>query len=399
MNKRVNVIATTLICSALFITFNGYASDDKWDEWEAPPKRLINFSGFAQGKVGLYLDNSNQSANYSAKQGLLRLEASVDQSFYQVSFKNDSTYDAIDKKWHNDVREMNINIDFANVENQTVSQSLLANMSVNVGRQSLSWGLGDFVFINDLFAKDWQSFFNGNDVQYLKRPSDAIKLSYFMDSVSVDVVYQPTTTTDRLVQPLNDINTPNHSSIHTRVYFSHQQSDYAIYASDGWTNMPKLVGERMEYLAQKSLGASIIKPLVSGLFKAEIGQYWQTSRHGKELKQSRLLVGFEWELLTRLTVATQAYIEHDDQIFVRDDRQLLTTQFTHTSADATWINQVMAFYSPNHHDSYLRVTSTYRHDDNISITAGLNNLTGAQNSFFGSLSNVDNAYLRFTYFF
>lgn len=399
MNKRSNNISTALLTSALLVTFNSYASNDEWDEWETESEHLVSVSGFTQGKLGYFLDNNNQSSHASAQHGLLRLEALLDQSFYHVSVKTDSTYDVIANKWHNDVREMNINIDFANVEHPIISQSLLANMSINIGRQSLSWGLGDFVFINDLFAKDWQSFFNGDDLQYLKKTSDAIKLSYFMDAVSVDIVYLPTTTTDELVQPLNGIITPNHSSLHSRLYFSHQQSDYALYASDTWTNVPMLINGRMEYLAQKSIGASMITPLASGLLKTEIAQYWQTSSQGSELKQRRLLVGFEWELLPRLAIATQAYIERDDTYFEQHNRQLLTTQFTYTSTDATWTNQIMAFYSPNHHDNYLRATSTYRHNDDISITAGLNNLDGKPNSFFGSLSNIDNAYLRFTYYF
>lgn len=403
MTATMTSLKTALLVTLLSLTPNVVVANDDinddWDSWETPPESFINVSGFSQIKLGRSLGNSHAENSLSAEQGLLRLDAAIDQSFYQLSFKNDINYDAMNNEWHTNVREMSVNIDFANVEAPIVSQSFLANMSLNIGRQSLSWGLGDFIFINDLFAKDWPSFFNGDDVQYLKKPTDAIKLSYFMDKVSIDVVYQPTTTTDQLIDTPNGLTTPQHSNVNARLYFSYQQSDIAFYASDGWTNSPIIVQGKLAYLAQKSLGASMIKPLAIGLFKVEIGQYWQTINNGSNLKQQRLLLGYEWELMTRLSVATQLYIERDNTSFTRNNRQLVTTQFTYTSVDALWVNQVMAFYSPNHGDSYFRASSTYRYNDNVSVSAGINNLNGPDDSFFNRLSQVNNAYVKFTYFF
>lgn len=31
-------------------------------------------------------------------------------------------------------------------------------MDIKIGRQVLTWGTGELVFLNDLFPKDWQSF-------------------------------------------------------------------------------------------------------------------------------------------------------------------------------------------------------------------------------------------------
>ena len=51
----------------------------------------------------------------------------------------------------------------------------LSMLDLKAGRQVLTWGTGDLLFINDLFPKDWNAFFIGRDVEYLKAPSDAIK--------------------------------------------------------------------------------------------------------------------------------------------------------------------------------------------------------------------------------
>ncbi len=65
------------------------------------------------------------------------------------------------------------------------------NRSITLGRQILTWGTGDLVFINDLFPKDWVSFFIGRDVEYLKAPSDALKVSAFSSWANLDLVYTP----------------------------------------------------------------------------------------------------------------------------------------------------------------------------------------------------------------
>ena len=47
------------------------------------------------------------------------------------------------------------------------------NLEVRAGRQPTTWGTGDLLFINDLFPKDYVSFFVGRDDEYLKSPRRA----------------------------------------------------------------------------------------------------------------------------------------------------------------------------------------------------------------------------------
>ncbi|MCK5919886.1 MAG: hypothetical protein KAG66_03035, partial [Methylococcales bacterium] len=72
-------------------------------------------------------------------------------------------------------------------------------MDIKAGRQILTWGTGDLVFINDLFPKDFKSFFIGRDVQYLKAPSDAVKLTLFSQVANLDLVYTPRFDADRYI--------------------------------------------------------------------------------------------------------------------------------------------------------------------------------------------------------
>ena len=50
-------------------------------------------------------------------------------------------------------------------------------LDLKAGRQVVTWGTGDLLFINDLFPKDWQSFILGRDEEYLKAPSDTVKVA------------------------------------------------------------------------------------------------------------------------------------------------------------------------------------------------------------------------------
>jgi hypothetical protein len=70
---------------------------------------------------------------------------------------------------------------------------------IKVGQQILTWGTGDYVFLNDLFAKDFQSFFAGRDDDYLKAPSLSLKVSGFFDLANVDFVVTPKFTPDTYI--------------------------------------------------------------------------------------------------------------------------------------------------------------------------------------------------------
>lgn len=391
------VSACLLLCAT-----NVHANDDEWDDWQETPSSPWSYNGFVQGKVGRFLSSQPQSTNFSARDLTLRLETQYEGELFQAQFKADSQYLLLKSDWQHQVRELAVSVDLANSDNETISDSALAGLSFKVGRQSLSWGLGEFIFLNDLFAKDWQSFFNGDDISYLKKPNDALKLSYFFGEASLDVVYQTQHSVDNLYQPISGLISPSDSSIHARYYFSSGQTDYAFYASDGIGNTPLFIAGSFEYQQLKSLGASMIKPLAGGLFKAEFSNYWLDNSLAQSSKQQRYLIGFEREIMPRLNLSLQAYLEQDSNPYAShtlDNRQLITTSFNYRSSDDNWNNQVMLFHSPNHHDNYLRISSSYRYSDQIILSGHINNLNGHSDTFFGQLKAIDNAALRITFYF
>jgi hypothetical protein len=64
---------------------------------------------------------------------------------------------------------------------------------VRIGRQIITWGSGDLLFVNDVFPKDWESFYLGRSLEYLKLGVDAVRIT----APHLDLVLVPRTVLDR----------------------------------------------------------------------------------------------------------------------------------------------------------------------------------------------------------
>ena len=143
-------------------------------------KLPIPLHGFWEARVGPRIVH-DPYVSRSATLGETRLRLETDPYWHgvQVNVKADLLWDAVVREALVEMREANISL------------APLDFMDVKVGRQILTWGTGDLLFINDLFPKDYVSFFIGRDLEYLKAPSDALKLSFFNRLANLDVVYTP----------------------------------------------------------------------------------------------------------------------------------------------------------------------------------------------------------------
>ena len=115
---------------------------------------------------------------------------------FTANLTTDLIYDTVDRQRHIDLEHGKGWLDLreANIEFSPADF-----MDVKLGRQILTWGTGDLLFINDMFSKDWNSFFIGRDEEYLKAPSDAIKSSFFSSAINVDLVITPHFDADRYI--------------------------------------------------------------------------------------------------------------------------------------------------------------------------------------------------------
>ena len=143
--------------------------------------------GFYEIRSGYRTRKDKHEKDMSIMEQRLQIDLSSYLDWADFKVKGDIIGDLVEEQADFDLREAYI------------STSPYDFMDLKVGRQTLTWGTGDLVFINDLFPKDWQSFFVGRDAEYLKAPSDAAKISLFSDLVNLEIVYTPQFDSDRFI--------------------------------------------------------------------------------------------------------------------------------------------------------------------------------------------------------
>jgi len=319
----------------------------------------------------------------------------------------------------------------ANAFQLSLLKSFDSGTDVRIGRQVITWGTGDLVFLNDLFSKDWKSFFNGRDDSYLKPPVDALRVSHYTNSVNFDLAWQPDFESDQVltgerysfylpgagvVQPRPElsINATRRSETALRIFGAANSIEWSLYGYRGFFKSPSTVNESGElgYSRMDSLGSSLLTPLWGGLFNAEFSQY--LSREDSSGRnpliansQQRFLLGFESEIASDLTLGVQAYLEKTlnynqlnnnalvGQVIPAENRTMATFRLTHQALQQRLLNSFMLFYSPSDQDYYLRYSSRYVVSDNWKWIAGINFLQGqSEQTFLSQLENNSNLFFR-----
>ncbi len=312
-------------------------------------------------------------------------------------------------------------------------------MDLKVGRQILTWGTGDLVFINDMFPKDWQSFFIGRDTEYLKAPSDAAKVSLFGDWANLDFVYTPKFDPDRFIDgerisywsstlgrlagqdTIIHTDRPNRwfrdSEFAARLYKNINNYEVAIYGYRGYFKSPGgQDGTQAIFPNLNVYGASIRGNVGKGIGNLEFGYYESDddqSGNNAYINNSelRFLAGYTQEVGKDFTAGLQYYIEHmtDYGEYLdslpagpgRDrDRHLVTLRLTKLLMNQNLRCSVFTYYSPTDKDVYMRPNLNYKASDNVALEVGANVFFGDHpNTFFGQFQNNSNIYASVRYSF
>ena len=155
----------------------------------------LSFGGFWESRIGGRLVDDNNQRSASLSEIRLQLEFSKDFDLASINLVGDFIYDHLADQHSIDLEKGQ---GYFDLREANFEASPTDNVDLKFGRQILTWGTGDLVFINDLFSKDWHSFFLGRDEEYLKAPSDALKASLYSNVVNVDLIYNPHFDADRL---------------------------------------------------------------------------------------------------------------------------------------------------------------------------------------------------------
>jgi len=403
-------------------------------------QKFLDIQGFIDLRAGYRLQNDPNQQDQSL--GELRLQLELEKTWQNITFHltTDLYYDTTDQ---NHTTHLEQGIGFLDLREASIAYSPFNFMDIKIGRQILTWGTGDMLFINDMFPKDWQAFFIGRDTEYLKAPSEAIKTSIFTEIANIDLVYSPRFDTDRFIngnkisywngqqlageeEPINT-QTPEKywqdDELSLRISKNIKGYECAIYGYWGYWKSPAGFNPiSLRYLFPKLnvYGASMRGQLAGGIANIEFGYYHsKDDLSGKNPlinnSQIRYLIGYEHDLSNiaqDLTLAIQYYIEQTldytnyKQTLPANNkgsdefRQLLTIRLTKLYWNQNLTCSLFLYFSPTDRDAYIRPNIKYKVNDNLAVETGANIFLGEeQKTFFGQFQDNTNTYIAIRYSF
>jgi hypothetical protein len=425
--------------------------DDDWDEfdeWEEEDGGGdsggkawgFQLGGFVEGLVAPRVVRSDASANeFTAAEARFRLNLDATHEIASARFRGDVYADGVDSRVWFDIRDASIFVRGGNW------------FSMRFGRQVLTWGTGDFLFLNDLFPKDFNSFFIGRADEYLKAPSNSIQTTFMMKKVGLDLIWTPIFEPDRFIngerlsffnpltgeimgdrspltpsQPLFPDKRLRNGTVHGRLYGSAGPVELAAYGYAGlWPQPIALTGlpgdpanpPQLTYARLAVYGASIRAPVGGGLFNVE-GAFYDSfdDRAGTDPttpnSQFRGLAGYERELFPKFQMGLQYYLEYTleyDELIANslwpdyeqhEFRHVLTLRLTQLLVMDNLELSLFTFFSPDELDTYIRPRVTYKIIEPLAVVIGANLMFGRDDyTFFGQLKENTNVYARLRYSF
>ena len=311
------------------------------------------------------------------------------------------------------------------------------NWDMRIGRQVITWGLGDLVFVNDVFPKDHEALFAGRPLEYLKRGVDAVKLGAYPEFASFELVLAPKFRESRipdasrfwLYDPMPAVTNretvkPGQGDAGLRIYRDIAGYDAALYLYRGFQRTPSMRPDSTTaptkitffYPKLSVYGASLSGRAGVGVVSLEAA-YYDSRQDGSGSdptipnSQTRLLVGYQIQPVEDLSLGFQYYAElmHDYAAYLAaqpagfpiDERwnHTLTFRATRMLMHQTLRLSLYASYSTSNGDYFFNPELRYSFTDRIWGAVGANVFGGKPWGQFGQLSRDDNLYLQVRYVF
>lgn len=410
------------------------------EEIESDSSLPFDLSGFAEVRAGHRSMSSKIEKDASIGEARLQLQAEKYWNALNVRVTGDFLYDPIYDRYAIDLEKGE---GFFDLREAFVNWRAADFMDVKAGRQILTWGTGDLAFLNDLFPKDYNSFFIGRDEEYLKAPSDALKIGLFSDLANLDLVYMPNFDANRyadgsrvsVYSPLAGGIVGSSNAIPVdrrgkwfdedewaaRMYRNFGAYEIALYGYYGYWKNPQgldmTIGTgRAMFPSLSVYGGSVRGPMYKGIANTEIAYYDSRSdRDGDNPflpnDQFRFLAGYEQEIAKELTAGVQYNLERTLNYSdlkrtampgprPEDNRHIITLRLTKQLLNQNLTLSLFNFYCISESDGYARPKINYKVNDEWTIEAGGNIFYGeSRDTFFGQLEDNTNAYVSIRFSF
>jgi len=386
--------------------------------------------GFAQGNYSVNTDTSNpDGGDFKWAEERLQIKLDASKNTMRLFLKTDILYDHVDE------------IDGAELKEGFVDFTA-EKWDTRIGRQVITWGVGDLIFINDIFPKDYEAFFSGRPLEYLKKGVDGIKIGVYPSYASAELIiipfFEPNNFPDpkrfHMFDPMPSVANRNkeepstkidNTEIALRIYRDVAGFDGSIYFYRGFFRQPSMLPDSMAAPTRIDLifpslsvyGASLQGRALEGVLSIEAGYYdSRQDRDGADPvvpnSQIRFLTGYQRQMWEDFTLGLQYYAEYMKAYseyrtnlpsgFPREKRyhDLASVRVTQFLVHQTLKLSFFSFYSPSDRDYLLNPEIKYNFSDSVWAAVGANIFGGGDEwNQFGQLDQNDNMYTQIRYEF
>ncbi len=376
----------------------------------------LTLHGFFQGNYTLDTAEENPDGGdfkWAEERVQLKLDGSRDP--YYLFIKTDVFYDHIDEEADIELREGYLDY-------------VSGNWDLRAGRQIITWGIGDLIFVNDVFPKDYEAFYAGRPLEYLKKGVDGVKIGLYPQTVNIELVvvpfFEPNTfpREERFHDSMNpDADEPAETLENTetalRAYRNIGGYDASLYFYRGFSRLPSINSDGEFFYPELSVyGASVEGRALSGILGLEAGYYDSRQDRGGDdptvaNSSTRVLASYKKQFMEDLNIGLQYYVEYMHEYseyertlpvgYEKEDRlyHLSTLRLTRFVMHQDLRLSLFVFYSPSDEDHMLNPEVKYKFTDKVWAAVGGNIFDGNSSGRFGQLDKNDNAYLHIRYEF
>ncbi|MDX8389708.1 MAG: hypothetical protein R8M38_04365 [Mariprofundaceae bacterium] len=385
----------------------------------------VEVHGFLLGTASSRVNNqplkTGEKNNWLLGEERLRLELSSesDEGDIATVSKFDVIADNVSGKAALNIREL-------------YAEYIADSYEVRVGRQMLTWGVADRLFINDVFPKDWSAFFSGKSLEYMKVGSDMAKISVFGGSWDVELALIPIAqvdvvpTSERYIvfDPGFTTKKPDdrfeNAEAALRLHTTVGTTDIAVYAFRGFWHQPDkgVLGRSIIYPKLNTYGLTVQDSVLGGVLSFETG-FYQSADDSKGTNpliansQTRYLLGYEHDIATDITLGVQVYGEvmHQHAAYFNAAQAAFNVglgpspqpkyrQIMTANLRALWLNQtlttsVFSMMVGNGGGRMVNPDVHYAMTDELSVNMGGHVFWGGPDSWMlGMMKHDDNVYMN-----
>ncbi len=304
-------------------------------------------------------------------------------------------------------------------------------LDLKLGRQVLTWGVSDYLYVNDVFPKNYDAFFSGGGFDRMKEPVDAVRAAGRVGTADVEVVVARSTA-DTGPSPLRFAAAVGSKSS-LAADDADDRADLAAKASahlGGWDVAAYVAsfrsreqryfmnvgGLRHDRPRTRHAGLSLTGNLASGLVWAEAAV-----RHASQARQSvvsrhfygtaaKFIAGYSRELGSDLTASAQLQLEspldRSDYLMslapgVRPLSRIAST--LHLRVQGRWLNQTVSagvqVFLGHERDSHVNPFVSWSPADGWTVEGGANLFNGQPDTRYGAFKDDSNVYVLGRYSF